>query len=184
VDKLRRAFLWLKDNNPLYKDVTWSEEAVGEWKVEDPNLPTREEELSGKAVVTAAEFRLWMHHAELNHLEGAVFESSSPEAGDANFVQIGRKLHEHLAERSGAADASGHGGEISLWNVLRRVVAERLDKNAYRAASSLTMIEIAMAGAFLGVLDLGDLDAQDVTREDLEGLDEESWSDDLVQLRV
>ena len=43
-------------------------------------------------------------------------------------------------------------------------------------------MEVAMAAATLNVLDLGEVDAEEVTREDLQDMEQEEWSADLVQL--
>ena len=118
----------------------------------------------------------------MNRLDDAPLDGAAPRDNDENFLRIGRKLQAVLAGRSGDTQSADHHPEASPWNLLRRTVAERLDKKAYRAASALTMMEVAMAAASLNVVDLGDVDSKEVTRDELQDREQEEWSADLVQL--
>ena len=55
-----------------------------------------------------------------------------------------------LMDDSGASE-----GDVDLWNLARRVVAQVFDKNAYRMATSLPQDILLVALSARGIVDLG-----------------------------
>ena len=181
VHKLRCAFDWLKEHNPLYKACTWNQKAEQEWQSDEPQLPTRDDVLSATTSVTQAEFMLWMQHATRGELLTACDAHESvdghaqqilPSTSDDSFT-CGRQLHDALMQKH---------SDTTPWNALRRVVAEQLDKTAFRAASSLSQNEIALVAASLDVLDLGENVGPHASLDEINALDVENWSDTFVQM--
>ena len=56
---------------------------------------------------------------------------SEATAGDAGYP-IGKRLFAMLMDDAGAPE-----GDVDLWNLVRRMVVQVFDKNAYRMATSL-----------------------------------------------
>ena len=73
VQKLRRAFQWLKKNNAYYANVEWREEAAAAWAAEDMQVGTTRETEDDPAQappVTRACFERWMQRARNEAMAG------------------------------------------------------------------------------------------------------------------
>ena len=74
VQKLRAAYLWLKENNPYYRHITWDTDAAHAWSHEDVSVGATKEEdfLSDQPLpVTQEHFGRWMQEAEAPREVGA-----------------------------------------------------------------------------------------------------------------
>ena len=74
---------------------------------------------------------------------------SEATAGDAGYP-IGKRLFAMLMDDAGAPE-----GDVDLWNLVRRMVAQVFDKNAYRMATSLPQDILLVALSARGVVELG-----------------------------
>ena len=141
VQKLRLAFAWLKQHNPYYYHVEWREDAAAAWEAEDVEIGVTREatELAGEGLaVSSVCFNQWMQWAQ-----------SEAMAGDAGYP-IGKRLFAMLMDDAGAPE-----GDVDLWNLVRRMVAQVFDKNAYRMATSLPQDILLVALSARGVVELG-----------------------------
>ena len=70
-------------------------------------------------------------------------------AGDAGFP-IGKHIYGMLMDEAGVPDS-----DVGLWNLVRRMVAQVFDKNAYRMATSLPQDILLVALSVRGAVELG-----------------------------
>ena len=168
VDKLRHAFLWLKEFNPYYHDVEWLDASAAEWLRDDVELPTRvdEETECGQALPVNHESLLsWMQHAL--HAESG---------GDGGYA-IGSRLLAVLETDVGDA--------FELWDALRAMAADILASSSLRAATSVDQEVIAVVLHEQGQLDLG-IDIAGGVKEvlsHLRAMPYEEWSEDYTVMR-
>ena len=66
--------------------------------------------------------------------------------------------------------------------MFRRVLAEKLDKNVFRAATGVSQEDITFIAAALGVVDLGDAGLEFASRHDVRALPQDEWPLDLTLL--
>jgi hypothetical protein len=161
VPRLRAAFEWLKQNNPYYRHVVWDTASAAEWEVEDPALPCRSQELPTNVQLSSAAFGVWMSAA-----------AASESSGDGGF-KMGRAFWNALHKHDPAAER---------WHVFRRILAERLAKRAFRAASSASLRDILIVGLDLGAVNVPDGVADEVDAFDLSALPDSEWPPDITVL--
>ena len=151
VAKLYRAFLWLKANNPYYRDVEWREDWAEEWRKEGVEIgTTRDEDMDdGQSLtVTRETFGLWMQQALRERESGA------------DGFQMGGRV---LALCESARDQSDDSADD--WNRIRALVASALDSPLKRAASTVSRDDLAAMLYSHDAIDfdgLADLDAKAV----------------------
>ena len=124
--KLRDAFKWLKQNNPYYQNVEWSETHEREWLDEGVSVgATRGEGMSeGLGLqVTGDVIRMWMRESLLQH-----------GCGDGGFA-IGRRLLKLLELEPG--DDAEPVEDVDPWNVVRSKISSAMGSNSLRAAAAL-----------------------------------------------
>ena len=140
VRKLRAAFDWLKEHNPHYRHVEWKESAATAWNDGDVVAGVVRESIGDgddAPPVTSAVFELWLTRAQEETL-----------AGDTGYP-IGRQVAELLA---GDADAND---EVNYWNLMRRMVAEDFDGNAWRRSFTIPQDYLSASLCARGVLKAG-----------------------------
>ena len=64
--------------------------------------------------------------------------------------------------------------------MFRRVLAEKFDKNVFRAATGVSQEDITFIAAALGVVDLGDAGLEFASRHDVRALPQGEWPLDLT----
>ncbi len=165
IDKVRKAFQWLKQHNPYYHDVEWISSAETAWRDEDVLVGSlREEEfdLEHGLHVDRAVFVEWMQRGANHH-----------DVGEGGFPIAARALSLFHDE----ADES----EPDEWNQIRALAATTFDRSPLRAASSLELVKLAVILYAKGVLKL-DL-PQDLTINEmvvlLRTMDTQEWHEDL-----
>ena len=170
VQKLRAAYLWLKENNPYYRHITWDTDAAHAWSHEDVSVGTTKEEyfLSDQPLPVAQEhFGRWMQEAEAQQEVGA-------EAGFA----MGRRLLEVLTQQRDETTTK------DSWSLLRAQVADVQNQCYIRAASALQETCIAVLLYAHGALTLPtmpDLPVAEVATF-LAEMPQPEWADDLLLL--
>ena len=93
--------------------MEWREDAAAAWEAEDVEIGVTREatELAGQGLpVSSLCFQQWMQRAE-----------SEATAGDTGYP-IGKRVFAMLMDDSGASE-----GDVDLWNLARRMVAEVFD---------------------------------------------------------
>ena len=144
VQKLRRAFEWLKVHNAYYKNVDWDDAAADSWDNEDAELPTQQYDETSTVALTRSEFEEWMKAAEVaESLQGAGFP-------------MGRNLQKYLVSRGTASDASAH----AVWKSLLEIIAEDSRKDCWRYADGVKQEHIAIVLQHYVGLDMG-IESQD-----------------------
>ena len=170
VDKLRHAFLWLKQYNPYYHDIEWLDSSAAEWEKDDIQLPIREEEEGdcGQALPVSSEnFLAWIQHA-----------TNSDACGDFGFV-MGKRMLSLLEKDDVGTDS------FEPWNSFRGVAAEIFATSAMRAATSIRQEVVAIVLHEHGHLDIGishDMDMKALLSQ-LESMPPDEWTSDYMQLR-
>ena len=115
VNQLRDALEWLKAHNPHYRSIDWSDEAAAAWE-SDPELPSREEEISSHGDVDRQLFEMWMATPRV-----------SADAGDGQLA-LAQTLQEQLTTEP------CNGERQSPWFTLLDKLAQLYDKSVYRVA--------------------------------------------------
>jgi len=179
VHKLRRAFQWLRDNNPYYANVEWREEAATAWEADDVQVGTTREADDDSAQAPPVSRRCfdgWIQHAQNEAM-----------AGDCGYA-IGKRLHEIILEthEDDAEPVSESAADLENWTRVRRMVAEVFGRSAFRMATALPQDILAVALAARGILDLGLPQYQDAhdTLRALRSLDTHSCPLDLTVFRA
>ena len=129
VEKLRAAFVWLKDNNPYYQNVEWREDWAEEWRKDDVDIgQTREEDMDdGESLIVSREsFRIWMRSAERHR------------AAETHGFEMGQRL---LALCESAGDHDDESADE--WNRIRSLVAVAFDCQHLRAAQTVSRDQLA-----------------------------------------
>jgi hypothetical protein len=165
IDKVRKAFQWLKQHNPYYHDVEWISSAETAWRDEDVLVGSlREEEfdLEHGLHVDRAVFVEWMQRGANHH-----------DAGEGGFPIAARAL--------GLFHDKADESEPDEWNQIRAMAATTFDRSPLRAASSLELVKLAVILYVEGALKL-DL-PQDLTINEmvllLRTMDTQEWPEDL-----
>ena len=79
-------------------------------------------------------------------------------------------------------DLHKHDPAAERWHVFRRILAERLAKRAFRAASSASLRDILIVGLDLGAVNVPDGVADEVDAFDLSALPDSEWPPDITVL--
>jgi len=139
VEKLRAAFLWLKEHNPFYVNIKWDESAAQQWSEEDVAVGiTREEDLVSDQLLAVNQevFERWMQEAEA--------QQDSAERG----FSMGHRLLKLLVQQQEDTATENH------WSLLRTLAADLQGQRCIRAASSLPENMIAALMHVHGVVEL------------------------------
>ena len=165
VDKVRRAFAWLKKYNPYYRGIEWVSSAEEAWRVDDVQIGTVREEnynLENHLQITREAFLEWL-----------VRGSSHLEASDGGFA---------IAARAGNVfDGSGEDTEQDPWNQVRTLAASTFGKPPLRMTTSLEVVRLAV---LLGSEEILQLDlAPELSTDEmisvLRALPVDEWPEDL-----
>jgi len=114
------AYSWLAANNPYYKDVTWDAETAALWN-DDPEIPTKEEDIDSHQRVTKALYEKWLEH-------GAAAEDSQ-EHGFAMATFAVKSVHTPEGK--------------SPWHAMVDEFARLRNRNVLRRLESLSTVDIA-----------------------------------------
>ena len=165
VDKVRKAFVWLKQHNPYYHNIEWVSSAEAAWREDDVQIGTvREEDFDIKhgLQINREAFLRWMERG-----------TGHDDTEEGGFAIARRALT--LFDR--AADES----EPDAWNEIRAMAARIFDKAPLRAASALEPAKVAVLFHVEEILNL-DLSADLTANQMVETVREmavEEWAADL-----
>ena len=165
IERVRKAFLWLKQHNPYYRDIEWVSSAEAAWRDEDVQVGSvREEdfELAHGLQVDRTVFLEWIQQGASHH-----------DAGEGGFPIAARAL----ALFENKAD----GSEPDVWNQIRAMAAATFDRSPLRAASSLELAELAVVLHVEEILKLElppDLTINEMVQA-LRAVDTQEWAEDL-----
>ncbi|MCP3885831.1 MAG: hypothetical protein GY700_10220, partial [Propionibacteriaceae bacterium] len=170
VQKLRAAYLWLKEHNPYYRHITWDEVAVHAWSQDDVSVGTTKEEhlLNDQPLaVTQEHFGRWMQEAD-----------AQQEGGAEGGFSMGRRLLEVLIQQRDDTTTT------DPWSLLRALVADVQSQCYIRAACALPETFIAALLYAHGAVTLHtmpDVPVAEVAAF-LAEMPQAEWSDDLLLL--
>jgi hypothetical protein len=127
MDRLRAAFSWLKEHNQHYQAIAWDEEAAVAWG-ENPELPSREEDIDSHVDVDQALFCRWMD-------AGRTAQGS----GDVGF-NVAQTLFD-LLYHSDVVEASDD-DVGKLWFRFLDTLADYREKKIFRRAQTVSTLDI------------------------------------------
>ena len=175
VNKVKRAYDWLKAHNPYYANIPWEPSAEEAWKEDDVQMGTdREEEVDLNLVCPL------VPHAFVRWLERG---SAYAETQDGGFP-IAARVHAHLSEDAEGVSHEPLADSERSWNAIREFVAKTLEIRPIRMAQSLDIAQLAVAmhlGEILHIdLAPGCAPADQVAA--VRAMGAEEWSEDLHML--
>ena len=190
VDKVRKAYAWLKKHNPYYRNVEWIDSAEAAWRCDDVRVGVVREEdfdLERGVQITVETFARWLERGRVNN-----------DAGDGGFTVAARAVaffsDGGFTEAAASSDQPAPGSASACppsppdfgdaWNVIRAMAACTFDSQFYRMATSLDLARFAVLLHTEGVLSLGfpaAFTVNDMTIA-VRSLPIDEWTEDLHML--
>ena len=125
MDRLRVAFAWLKEHNHYYQAIIWDEDAAAAWN-DNPELPSREEDIESHGDVDHALFCKWIAAGQ-----------TARDSGSPSFA-LAQKLFALLP-----CTEAGDGADTDLgklWFKFLDELAELRDKKVLRVAQVVVFL--------------------------------------------
>ena len=165
VDKVRRAYAWLKKFNPYYRAIEWVSSAEEAWREDEVQIGTVREDnfdLDDHLQISREAFLEWLDRG-----------ASNMHASEGGFA---------IAARARVLfDSKGEDNEQYPWNQVRTLAASTFGKPPLRMAATLEVARLAVLLASEEVLhvDLAPELTVDEMVSALRALAVDEWPDDL-----